>query len=624
MNKKLMALLVGGLLAAQSGLSHAAENRVVSYLTMWTSYGATELSQKLPASKSDTFLLSFGEWSADGSLKFSENALTAPEWDAYYLPTPYVSWTTFKHDNPDKKMMVAFGGQTYEHIWSYLDSPEQREKIAQSLADLLAKPFPVYKKNMAREEVVGECHQMPWESACNLNNYQYAGDIYLDGIDFDFEKANRLTEQENQNLLALVTRLRELVGDKKLLSLTTYHVGADPENCANPSVMEQCSYIEPSRSSHHGEVTQLLKDSKDLFDFFNVMTYDAGKNFRYKVAMENYANAIGDKSKVLVGATINQQWGPEGPFVETEANNLERAAWQAENGYGGFFVWALGQSTQNLPLTQQAEYIGRLADAAAAVSGDAKPGNEAGESAKPGNEAGESAKPGNEAGESAKPGNEAEESEAEKITLAIPDVSKGPVLSYVDYQQGGEIRLYTTEKDMKGHYTIRQNGKYVYAVDTGKAYMSYKIENGNGINTIIHQLTPDEFKAGDVLTLHKGSNGQVLQTITITEGMSYSDDDAIKDVTADIRLGKVFVSIKDDLHGKANRYMVRHNGEYIMESFKGTSYYSQVKKEPQKGVITISTKRKIKSGDKIEVLRASGMPGVQGYSYSMINTTIVP
>ncbi|PNS12297.1 hypothetical protein COO59_07285 [Mixta theicola] len=322
MNKKLMALLVGGLFAAQVGLTHAAENRVVSYLTMWTSYSETELTEKIPASKADTFLLSFGEWAADGKLSFSENALTIPAWDAYYLPTPYVSWTTFKYDHPDRKIMVAFGGQTYEGIWSHLDSPEQREKIAQSLASLLKKPFPVYKKNMTLDEVVGECRQVEWDQTCNLGYYQYAGDIYLDGIDFDFEKAERLTAEENQNLLALTTRLRELVGDKKLLSLTTYHVGADPENCADPSVMEYCSFIEPERSIHHGEVTQLLKESKGLFDFFNVMTYDAGKNFRYQVALENYANAIGDKSKILAGATINQQWGPEARFVDTEENNL--------------------------------------------------------------------------------------------------------------------------------------------------------------------------------------------------------------------------------------------------------------------------------------------------------------
>ncbi|YCI29693.1 glycoside hydrolase family 18 protein [Erwinia sp. PK3-005] len=590
MNKKLMALLIGGLFTAQTGLTHAAENRVVSYLTMWTSYSATELSEKLPVSKTDTFLLSFGEWSADGSVTFSENALTPPEWDAYYLPTPYVSWTTLKHDHPDKKVMVAFGGQTYESIWSHLDNPEQREKIAQSLASLLEKPFPVYKKNLKLTEVVGECHQMEWESSCNLNNYQYAGDVYLDGIDFDFEKANRLTETENQNLLALVSRLRELVGNKKLLSLTTYHVGADPENCANPSVMEQCSYIEPSRSSHHGEVTNLLKKSSKLFDFFNVMTYDAGKNFRYQVAMENYAKAIGDKSKVLVGATINQQWGPEGPFVETEENNLERASWQAKNGYGGIFVWALGQSTQNLPLTTQAEYVGRLADAAASALQEEN-----------------------------KPGGETEGNISESIALTVPDVTQGPVLSWVDYQKGGEIRLYTTDQDMQDHYTVKLNGNYVYSVDGGTAYYSYKVENDDNVNTIIHQFTPDEFKPGDLLTLHKEGHADALQTITIGDDVRYSDDDAVVAVSALANSEKVTVTLNKALYSKANRYIVLLNGNYLMESFAGNAYYASVNREATGGV-ELSTSARIKAGDKIEVLRASGKPGVQGYSTSVIHT----
>lgn len=595
MNKKTLAMLLGGIFALQAGLSHAAESRAVSYLTMWSSYGATELSEKLPASKADTFLLSFGEWSADGSINFSENALTPPAWDAYYLPTPYVSWTTFKYDHPDKKIMVAFGGQTYEGIWSHLNTPEQREKVAQSLAALLAKPFPVYKKNLQLSQIVGECPMMAWETACDTTHYHYAGNVYLDGIDFDFEKGSRLTEQENQNLLALVARLRELVGNEKLLSLTTYHVGADPENCADSTVTENCSYIEPSRSAHHGEVTQLLKDSKDLFDFFNVMTYDAGKNFRYQVAMENYARAVGDKSKILVGATINHQWQPDGTFVETEENNLERVAWQAENGYGGFFVWALGQSTLNLPLTSQAEYIGRLADAANAASIDiTKPADSA---------------------EAVKPEEKVEE-ERPAMELTIPDVSKMPALAYINYQNGGEIRLYATDNDLKKHYTVKLNDKYVYSINSGKFYYSYKTEHGNSINTLIHQLTADEFQMGDVLTLQEGSDGKVLQTITISDNVRYSDDEAVQAIST--QNGRIAVTLNEKYYNKANRYMVFINGEYLMESYNGKAYYSYIDKS--KGLVTFYNKTAVKAGDKIEVIRASGKPGVKGYSTSVIKS----
>jgi hypothetical protein len=124
------------------------------------------------------------------------------------------------------------------------------------------------------------------------------------------------------------------------------------------SVFENCSYIEPSgRSSHHGEVIDLLKATKNDFDFFNVMTYDAGRNFLYDVAMANYAEYIGDKSKIVLGNTINSQWAPGGNFVETRQNNLNRAKWQKDNGYGGFFMWTLGSNNQGLSTTEQVNYF---------------------------------------------------------------------------------------------------------------------------------------------------------------------------------------------------------------------------------------------------------------------------
>ncbi|MCW1890622.1 hypothetical protein OK016_21160 [Vibrio chagasii] len=53
-----------------------------------------------------------------------------------------------------------------------------------------------------------------------------------------------------------------------------------------------------------------MKATKNDFDFFNVMTYDASRNFLYEVAMANYAEYIGDKSKIVLGNTINSQWAP--------------------------------------------------------------------------------------------------------------------------------------------------------------------------------------------------------------------------------------------------------------------------------------------------------------------------
>jgi chitinase len=80
--------------------------------------------------------------------------------------------------------------------------------------------------------------------------------------------------------------------------------------------------------------------------------------------MANYARAVGDKKKIILGNTINSQWGPEGRYVESKENNLTRAAWQAEQGYGGVFVWALGSNNVQLSFPDQVSYLNEMKQAA--------------------------------------------------------------------------------------------------------------------------------------------------------------------------------------------------------------------------------------------------------------------
>ncbi|WP_345828070.1 glycosyl hydrolase family 18 protein [Erwinia sp. HDF1-3R] len=364
MKKISLALMISASLFAQSAMS-AEQHRTLSYLTSWGL--PSDAAAQLEHAKVDTWLLSFGGWDAQGNISSSDKLLDIPEYNAWYLETPYTTWTQVKLAHPEKKMMVAFGGETYESMWSHLDNSSNREKIAQGLVKLLNTDFPVYKKNLKPEEMLGECLSHSWDGkTCEMGNYQKAGTVHLDGIDFDFEKAARLTPEENDNLLHLAQRVRQLLGpdSKKLISLTTYHVGADPENCANSGVTQDCSFVEEKRSSHHGEVLPLLTKGKNIFDFFNVMTYDAGPNFKYKTAMANYARAVGDPSKILLGNTINSQWGPDGRYVELREKNIERAAWQARNNYGGFFVWTLGSNNQQLSFSDQVDYINEMKEAA--------------------------------------------------------------------------------------------------------------------------------------------------------------------------------------------------------------------------------------------------------------------
>ncbi|MDE1250516.1 Ig-like domain-containing protein [Vibrio aestuarianus] len=330
-------------------------DRSITYLTSW---GLKDIEQ-LQNSQGDAYFLSFGKWDSNGNIQVTDGMIE-PSYNESWMAPGYQSWTELKHSHPNKTMMVAFGGQTHEGMWAHMANPATREAIANGLVEMMNKPYPVYKKNLKPEEMVGECLATTWSGECDYSKYQLAGYVSIDGIDFDYEKAARLTEQENRNLEALIDLIRNKVGMSKILSLTTYHVGADPVECDNPSVFENCSYIEPDRSSHNGEVISLLQNTKDSIDFFNVMAYDAGQNFKYDIAMANYAKHVGDPSKIVLGATINKQWGPAGQFVETRENNIDRSKWQKAQGYGGFFIWTLGSNSEGLSMQEQVEYFNEM------------------------------------------------------------------------------------------------------------------------------------------------------------------------------------------------------------------------------------------------------------------------
>ncbi len=355
--------IVTGMLIGASLAAHAAEPYKMAYLTSWGIDNPATLEQ----SKINTYMLSFGQWDAQGNISTSDGIASIPDYDAYYMSPGYITWTNLRLNSPQRKMMVSFGGQTYESIWSYISTPEQRQVLAQNLAAMLTKDFPVYAKNLSPSQLVGDCLSLNWNGTCNFANYQPAGSVQLDGIDFDFEKAARLTDEEGANLLDLAARVKALIPSNKLISLTTYHVGADPVECADNKVFENCSFIETSRSIHNGEVIKLLKDSKNVFDFFNAMTYDAGTDYQYKVAMQNYAKHVGSKSKVLVGMSNNQQWASHGPFTETQANNVARAKWASENGYGGFFIWAFGANSNQMSMANQVSTTNEIIDAMAST-----------------------------------------------------------------------------------------------------------------------------------------------------------------------------------------------------------------------------------------------------------------
>ena len=145
--------MVTALLMSASLSAYAATPHKVAYLTSWGLSDPAALEQ----SAVDTFLLSFGQWDAQGNITVSDGMVTTPEYDPYWLPVGYTTWTNLKRNNPQRKMMLAFGGQTYEAIWSHINTPESREILAQNIVKLMKTEFPVYTKNLSESQISGEC-----------------------------------------------------------------------------------------------------------------------------------------------------------------------------------------------------------------------------------------------------------------------------------------------------------------------------------------------------------------------------------------------------------------------------------------------------------------------------------
>lgn len=333
-------------------------NRRIAYLTSWGN--DLESANKITeTSLADGYLLGFGEWNANGVITGSDGILDVPRYHPTIMPSSYLTWTNLKHDS-GASMLLALGGEKYEYIWNNMDNAQA---IANNLVALLGRRFPVYKRFASEADLTEDgCQQTYNDGSCDMRAYQVVGHVTLDGLDFDYETSARLTPQQNQKLELIVDSIRNQVGyGSKVLALTTYHVAADPLSCSSDSVFEGCSYIENGRSQHHGEALDLLTSAKSKFDFFNVMAYDAGTNFLYDVALQNYGNAVGNKAKVVLGNTINPQWASGGSFIETRENNLERVRYQKNNGYGGFFMWNLGATLAGLSLDQQLEYFNAMA-----------------------------------------------------------------------------------------------------------------------------------------------------------------------------------------------------------------------------------------------------------------------
>ncbi|STX28869.1 Glycosyl hydrolases family 18 [Legionella beliardensis] len=256
---------------------------------------------------------------------------TAPSGWLTNIPAPnvtmqpsYVNWTVYKYNHPSTKVLLAIGGATYSAIWNNVLTAANAETIAQNIAKVINTTYPVYKGNISYPN-------------------DLIGQVTIDGVDLDVETGGRLSSAISNNIALLTTHLKKYLNPGKLITFAGFSVGADPND-------SQCTVPE---SIHCGEDIPLLQSTGHLFDWVNVMAYDAGQKYAtslYQIAMANYAKYL-PKSKLLLGLDIQLQWPG---FSETAEQLAAKALWQKQNGYGGAMFW--GVNVQNNP-TQELEFI---------------------------------------------------------------------------------------------------------------------------------------------------------------------------------------------------------------------------------------------------------------------------
>ena len=341
MQKKILLILLLGMVLPASKASDS-DKPPLQNLVYLTSWGINSSDSSIVSlSKHDGLILAFAKWDKRGMLSASNGLISKKKLESG-LPHPsYQAWTGYAYANPRTPIILSFGGQEYEAIWDLITDTNIQTEVADQLVLLMETKFPVFQRN-------------------ENGTTSKLGEVELDGIDFDFEQTKRLSLEQNNAVASLAEDLRKRLPRHKLLLLTTYHVGADPEACLSDALNTKCSYRSPRPSVHHGEVLPLLESASHLFDSLNIMAYDAGRDFDYQQAVHNYANAVGRRDSLRLGFTINRQWSPDGGFVMSDEEIYQRICWSKEGGLGGVFAWALGANTENLTLNNQVKKLNTL------------------------------------------------------------------------------------------------------------------------------------------------------------------------------------------------------------------------------------------------------------------------
>ena len=254
----------------------------------------------------------------------------------------YINWTVYKYNHPNTKILLSVGGSTFSAIWNSVLTASNADTIAQNIATVINQVYPAYSGTISSQA-------------------NFLGNVTIDGVDLDVETGVRLSSTVSNNVALLVTSLKKYLNPGKVITFAGFSVGADPtnNNCPVPGSANCCTV---NGSVHCGEDVPLLQNVGNLFDWINVMAYDAGQTYAtslYQVALANYAQYM-PKSKILLGLDIQQQWDPTTPFIETAQQLAAKAAWQMQNGYAGAMFWGVGVTNQP---TVEEQYVNTISTA---------------------------------------------------------------------------------------------------------------------------------------------------------------------------------------------------------------------------------------------------------------------
>ncbi|OTP19940.1 carbohydrate binding domain-containing protein [Enterococcus mundtii] len=168
------------------------------------------------------------------------------------------------------------------------------------------------------------------------------------------------------------------------------------------------------------------------------------------------------------------------------------------------------------------------------------------------------------------------------------------------------------------------DGSYHFETYEGVAYYSFVNKNDENIQA----RRGFAGKKGQTIEVYtaprkpgQSSEGkQLLESITLAEDLAV-DSSLLDDAVKNVKLSGSRLSVEFDRESfeMDNRMIIRKNGEYSAEVYKGKQYYSTIRKRTD-DIITITKDAEYQKGDIISVELSSGTPGSTSNSLQVLAT----